>query len=444
MGGKIWVVSAPGEGTVFHFTLCMQAAMATPQLVSATGATSASVLRARKVLVVDDNRSNRLILGEILESWHMLPTLASDSEQALQAIGQANAARAPFALILLDSRMPRIDSFELAATMCALPGTRESIIMMLVSSNVVGEAERCKALRITRFLRKPIKQSELFDAIIALVIAAPAPTPPRLAPAGAISAAPVRLLKVLVAEDHPVNQTLVGEILRSRGHFFSLANNGMEALALLNEMDYDAILMDGQMPVMDGYEATREIRRREHGSARHVHIIALTANAMKEDRDLCLAAGMDDYVAKPIDPDQLLARLERMERNAQPWAATAACPIDAGFQSFDRAKLEQRLVGKTALMRKMVCLFLDDLPKTLLDIESAAARADRVALERGAHHLKGAASTLSAHAVSDAASMLEQCARSGDDKASGPALDTLRRQCQALAGELVQLLAEPE
>jgi two-component system sensor histidine kinase/response regulator len=429
MGGKIWVESTPGQGTVFHFTLHLKVAAGAPQ---AAPAASPALIKGMDVLVVDDNRSNRTILGEILENWNMQPTLVPDSEAALSAIAKANAAQAPFPLILLDAQMPRFDGFQLAETIRALPGSDKAIIMMLSSSHASGEEARCKALRITRFLRKPIKQSELFDAIVASAGAVSQGAQHEHDGDGAIASEPGRLLKVLVAEDHPVNQTLVGEILRSRGHFFALANNGVEVLALLDTMDFDAILMDGQMPVMDGYEATREIRRREQGGNRRIRIIALTANAMKEDRELCLAAGMDDYVAKPIDPDQLLARLEGV-----------AAPGAIGYASFALASLQERARGKTALLRKMVQLFLDELPQTLMTLEAAAAGADMHTLERTAHRLKGAAATLSAQDTVDAAGALEQCARNhaADDVAA--AFDTVKLACAALAADLSHLLAEP-
>ncbi|MEJ7805240.1 MAG: response regulator, partial [Telluria sp.] len=435
MDGEIWVVSAPGDGTVFHFTVRMQVAAEAPQ---APFATTPALLTGMDVLVVDDNRSNGLILGEILQSWNMQPTLALDSDQALRAMARANAANAPFSLILLDAQMPRVNGFALAETIRAMPGADKAIIMMLSASHAAGEVERCNALRISRFLRKPIKQSELFDAIIACTAGAPQAAQYAGAGAAALGDAPARVLRVLVAEDHPVNQTLVSEILRSRGHFFALANNGLEVLDLLDKLAFDAILMDGQMPVMDGYETTREIRRRERGSGRHIHIIALTANAMKQDRDLCLAAGMDDYVAKPIDPDQLLARLEG---SAMP--ASTVVPVAAGptFGSFDFATLAQRARGKTALLQKMVQLFLDELPHTLLALEGAAASADLATLERASHRLKGAAATLCAQAVADAATALEQCAISREQEQIAARLEAVKLACAALAGDLAQLLA---
>jgi CheY-like chemotaxis protein/HPt (histidine-containing phosphotransfer) domain-containing protein len=431
------VVSTLGQGTVFHFTARLQPALDAPQVPPAT---SPALLKGMDVLVVDDNRSNRVILGDILESWNMHPTLVPDSEEALRAIDRANAANAPFPLILLDAQMPRFNGFQLAKTIRALPGAEKPIIMMLSSNHAAGDEECCTELRITHFLRKPIKQSELFDTIVACTGTALTTVQRGPDRVHAIPAEPARALKVLVAEDHPINQMLVSEILRSRGHFFALANNGLEVLALLDTVAFDAILMDGQMPIMDGYEATREIRRREQGGDRHIRIIALTANAMKEDRDLCLAAGMDDYVAKPIDPDQLLARLESFVVGAVPSVPDVAV---APFENFDLASLQRRARGKNSLVRKMLALFLDELTPTLTTLDSAAASADLRTLERTAHRLKGAAATVGAQRTVDAATALEQCARDQNGASVAAPVEAVKLACAALSVDIAQLLAEP-
>ncbi|WP_409033058.1 response regulator [Janthinobacterium sp. CG_23.3] len=374
MGGKIWVDSAPGRGTDFHFTLRLALAAEAPPPAQQAGA-----LDNMAVLVVDDNQTNRLILGQTLTNWNMRPTLASDAGQALAALRLASAAGTSFPLALLDARMPDADGFELAEAIRQLPGVDNTVIMMLSSSDAAGEVARCEQLGIQRFLRKPVKQSELFDAIMMAAGIASREAARIAGGVLAMPAGPARVLRVLVAEDHPINQTLVTEILRARGHLFALANNGREALELLEGGAFDAVLMDGQMPEMDGYQATREIRRRERerGGAGRLRIIALTANAMREDRELCLAAGMDDYVSKPIDPDQLLERLEADSGGAAPARAPEPAPQPqrqrgaARFATFDLDAARQRARGKEALLKSMAQAFLQALPASLAALEDA-------------------------------------------------------------------------
>ena len=228
-------------------------------------------------------------------------------------------------------------------------------------------------------------------------------------------------------------------ILGARGHSFALANNGREALALLDRMEFDVVLMDGQMPEMDGYQTTREIRRREQGSGRHLRIIALTANAMCDDRELCLAAGMDDYVAKPIDPDQLLERLECLEGGA-PYPAPAAEPAPAqATASYSRFDLEQarlRTRGKEALLKQMVRAFVQALPASLAELEAAVGALDAARVERAAHRVKGAAATLSAQPLTQAAETLELHGRRGELGQMAAALALVEAEAAALDTEL--------
>ena len=440
MGGAVRVESEPGRGTTFHFTIRLEAV---PEQPGAPFEALPGTLKNIHVLVVDDNRTNRLILGEILGSWRMRPTLAQDGADALAQHRRAHAAGAPFALILLDAQMPDADGFDLAAKMRALPGGDDAIIMMLSSSDAANEIARCHQLGIECFLRKPIKQSELFDAIIMAAGSGSHQAGRVSEGARAGVPAPSVSLKVLVAEDHPINQALVTEILRARGHLFSLAANGKEAIALWERTRFDVILIDGQMPEMDGYEATREIRRRERGTGRHIRIVALTANAMLEDRATCLAAGMDGYISKPIDPDQLLMYLELAERPAP--AGGPARPSGAAtarFVHFDLGQAQARSRGKAALLTKMVRMFTAGLPGLLGAAQAGVDAMDAVGVERAAHRLRGAAATLAAQALADACDVLETQGRQAQFAAMAAALAEVRRLAEALRGELTTFLGE--
>jgi signal transduction histidine kinase/DNA-binding response OmpR family regulator len=305
MGGAMWVESEPGKGSRFHFTAHLTASMAKDIKVGVPA--SPEVLRDVKVLVVDDNRTNRRILEGMLKRWEMKPVAVEDGELALAQLSAAREAGAPYRLILTDMHMPKMDGFALIEQIRQRPELSTATIMMLTSAGHRGDAERCKELGVSAYLLKPIRQSELREAVARVLGAGE--------PEGAIplitryslqdAREPGSSLKVLLAEDNAVNQRLVVRLLEKRGHRVAVAVNGLEALAALKKEDFDLVLMDVQMPEMDGIEATVAIREKEKRTGEHLSVIALTAHAMKGDRDKCLAAGMDGYLTKPIRTQEL-------------------------------------------------------------------------------------------------------------------------------------------
>ncbi|MEO9061169.1 MAG: response regulator [Nitrosospira sp.] len=452
MSGKVWVESEPGKGTAFHFT----ARFALPEHQPVPMQRKPEILNNMPVLVVDDNSTNRPILAEILGSWFMRPVLMEDGLAALAEMQDAANLGEPYQLVLLDSRMPQFDGFGLAQSIKSMPALASATIMMLSSSDMSGEIERCKALGIHRFLRKPVKPSELFDALMAVVNAADVTAAAGMhgAHEPALPSEAARRLRVLIAEDHPVNQKVVTEILRERGHDFSIANNGVEAVQMLEHETFDAVLMDIQMPEMDGYQATAEIRQREKSTGKHIRIIALTAHAMKNDREHCLAAGMDDYVSKPVDPALLLQCLELEHGqvldpffgNSEKTAAAipASNAADASKEEtevpapvFDMADALKRVKGKHDFLKRLARVFLQEMPVAMADFRAAISTHDAHRLERSAHRLKGAAGTLSAKRLADAAARLEHAARAGDGKSDAGGMDEAFRAVEALAVELV-------
>ena len=310
MGGKMWVESHVGQGTQFHFALPLGV---TDTKLTVVGAIAPpDVMRGVKVLVVDDNSTNRRILGGMLARWEMRPTLVEGGEEALVQIAEAAQVGARYGLILTDMRMPRMDGFELIERIRQRPEVLTATIIMLTSACYRGDAERCRELGVSAYLLKPIRQSELREAV-ARVLGAREQT-------GAIPlitrdslgderdrSAPLR---VLIAEDNAVNQRLVCRLLEKRGHQVVVAANGREALEAMEKQSFDIVLMDLQMPELDGFEATAALRAREAGHGTHLPVIALTAHAMKGDRERCLAAGMDGYLSKPIRPQELDKLLE--------------------------------------------------------------------------------------------------------------------------------------
>src|SRR6266478_1869316 len=305
MGGGISVESEPGRGSQFHFTV--RVGIADTKVIEVGAIAPPEILRAVRVLVVDDNRSNRRILEVMLGRWEMRSSSVQDGEEALTKLSEAQEAGEPFALILMDMHMPQMDGFELIERIRQSPGSSAATIMMLTSAGHRGDAARCKELGVAAYLMKPIRQSELREAIARVLGARVQQGAIPLITRYALHDArePGTSLRILLAEDNPVNQRLASRLLEKRGHSVVVAGNGREALEALEKEYFDLVFMDVQMPVMDGFEATAAIRKKEGDSGIHLPVVALTAHAMKGDREKCLAGGMDGYLTKPIQPQEL-------------------------------------------------------------------------------------------------------------------------------------------
>src|SRR6267142_5542494 len=310
MGGKIWLESEVGLGSEFHFTARL--GVAHEKTSTTEGITPTENLGGVKVLVVDDNRTNRKILEGMLNRWEMKVTSVEGGEEALKELSAARGARKPYGLILTDMHMPKMDGFALVERIRQRPELSTATIMMLTSAGHRGDAARCEELGVSAYLLKPIRQSELREAVARVLGAkeqrSEIPLVTRYSLQDVLD--PSVSLRVLLAEDNRVNQRLGMRLLEKRGHSVVVASNGGEALTAFDNEDFDLLLMDLQMPEMDGFEATTAIRMKEKGSTNHLPIVALTAHAMKGDREKCLAGGMDGYLTKPIRPQELDELLE--------------------------------------------------------------------------------------------------------------------------------------
>jgi two-component system sensor histidine kinase/response regulator len=307
MHGRIWVESDPGHGSRFHFTVQLDLADPAHPLPPPP---ESPCLHGMRVLVVDDNATNRHILEEVLRGWEMEPTLVRNATEALDAMRHAHAAGTPFRLVLTDAHMPSVDGFMLAEQIKQDSELNSAVVMMLTSGDRPEDSARCEQLGISGYLLKPIKQSELLEAIqltLGLAVAGPAQ-------AEIAEAAPRRYgdLHILLAEDSLFNQKLAVALLEGQQHVVTVVNNGQEAVKSVASQSFDLVLMDVQMPVMDGLEATTQIRARERETGAHVPIIAMTAHALKGDRERCLEVGMDGYVAKPIRARELFEAIDRL------------------------------------------------------------------------------------------------------------------------------------
>jgi CheY-like chemotaxis protein len=356
----------------------------------------------------------------------------------------AKRAGHPFSIVLLDARMPGTDGFSLAEKMHRKSGLAGPIVLMLSADRLQADTARCLDIGVIAYLTKPIGQSELLDAILLVLdmravqdqsIQAPSPT--KEAPKG-------RSLNILLAEDNFVNQKLAIRILEKAGYKVTLAANGKEVLKALEQAHppgFDVVLMDIQMPELDGLEATAAIRDREKASRGHLPIIAMTANAMRGDRERYLGGGMDGYISKPINSPGLFAEIERCLAEVKRSTAMAKIPSQHGEQ-LDRASLLERVEGDQELLAEMIQLFLADAPQLLDAMRNALLQGDMVLLERSAHSMKGAAGNMSAEVTVGAALHLEQSAKKGDAESSKTNLAALEGAIERLLPVLADLCQE--
>jgi CheY-like chemotaxis protein len=299
MNGRIWVKSELGHGSQFHFTVRLDnVANPAPRQRPALTAN----LRGLRVLIVDDNETNCRILRDALSRWEMRPMIATSGFDALRELDRAVVDMDPYTLILTDFNMPSMDGLELVVKIRERVDTSATFIMMLTSSGQRSDAARCRSLGVTSYLVKPIRLSELRDAMLRLLTST---VMSRESQRARIQPGATRSLNILLAEDNAVNQLVMLRLLAKHGHRVSVAATGRQALEAHARERFDLVFMDVQMPELDGFEATREIRRREGAAGARLPIVALTAHAMSGDRERCLDAGMDDYLTKPIDAKAL-------------------------------------------------------------------------------------------------------------------------------------------
>jgi two-component system sensor histidine kinase/response regulator len=391
MGGSIWVESRYGLGSTFHFTVKLQAAT---QPVNRTVVKPQNV-RGLKVLIVDDNETNRRILEEMCTNWQMRPSSVADANAALELLQREAAAGEPFPLVLTDASMPEIDGFTLIEHIRGQATISSTIIVMLTSVDQRPDPKREKALNIRSFLVKPVKQSDLFDAIVEAVHGE-IELPEAEIPGNRLANIPP--LRILLVEDSLPNQKLAIGLLSRFGHTLELAVNGQIAFETATTGQFDLILMDIQMPVLNGLEATKLIRTWESSRGRHVPIVAMTAHAMKGDRETCLAAGMDGYVSKPVRPLELaealqsVLKLDQLTSSAQPPVAApadVAPPAAAASRIVNWDATRKMVLNDESLLREVADAFLSEAPGLMRQLRIAAEAGVLADCERLAHTLKG-------------------------------------------------------
>ena len=460
MGGRIWVESpnprsvpggpqsgVGGPGSAFQFTARFGKQKAASSSVKPM---APEQLAAMPVLVVDDNAANRRILVEMLTRWRMKPTAVDGAASAFAALDHAAARGQSFPLVLLDVQMPDVDGFAVAEHIKQRSELADTTIIMLTSVGVRGHVGRCRQLGIDAYLTKPVKPSDLFDAILTVLgIRAQGHELQPVITRHSLREGR-RRLRMLLAEDNVFNQRLATAMLGKRGHTVVVACNGKEVLPALEQDSFDLILMDVQMPEMDGFETTAAVREREKKTGEHIPIIAMTAHAMKGDRERCLDAGMDGYVSKPIRPERLFSEIgslvgdgnkERKDARAEP-PGPVVQKEPADEDVFDEAEFLSRVGGDRDLAKEMVEVFLEDHLKGLSEIQEAITSSDGPTLRRVAHMLKGAAGNLGAGAAFAAALRLETMAGEGDLSGAKDAYAALQVEMERLKSALVKFKKE--
>jgi two-component system sensor histidine kinase/response regulator len=387
--GKLWLESEEGKGSVFHFTLNFGLPGKTfvpPKLPEP------AELRGLRVLAVDDNQTNRRILMDILKQWGMQPAEATNGKEALEILGRAEQEGSGFSLAVIDAQMPEMDGFTLARRIKGDARLTSVRIIMLSSAARSGDATRSQNAGIAAYLIKPAQPSELLDSILDTMagpesIASQTNVPSR-------SQEPSMrgpTIRILLAEDNAVNRQLAVRLLEKRGHIVTTAGNGKEALEILKNEPTDLILMDMQMPEMDGLEAIRKIRLNEKTRGGHIPIIAVTAHALKGDRERCIESGADDYISKPINPAELHGAIDR---NLAAISAAGRTSANSSQEScsevVDEKDLLRRVQGDRELLSEMVSLFREEVSMLLQELRGGIDKRDATAISRVAHTLKGA------------------------------------------------------
>jgi signal transduction histidine kinase/CheY-like chemotaxis protein/HPt (histidine-containing phosphotransfer) domain-containing protein len=428
LGGTMGVRSTAGRGSTFWFTTRFTPAAVPPLRASV----SAAELEGLKVLVVDDNATNRTILDQTLRSWRMRPTCVDSGRAALDALVAAADDRTPFEVAVLDYHMPEMDGVELARAIRDDPRLATTRLALLTSSAGRGDASTSEQAGVDAFLTKPVRHSALFDCLATVMGSGTVPDEPLVTQHTIAEARRRTRAHVLVVEDNVVNQKVAARTLENLGYRVDVAANGLEAIAALERLPYAAVLMDCQMPEMDGYDATAAIRARE-GADRHTPIIAMTAGASREDEARCFEAGMDDYVSKPVSRAALQRALQRWVPDAGDDRSSADGPLEPSALEGLRELAEQDPDG----IRNMVRLFVEDAGSRVEQLGAAHRRGDAAQVRALAHSLRGSSATFGAASIAELCTQIERAAL--DDVARvGPTILRVQSELETAAAALAE------
>ncbi len=434
MGGTVGLESEPGKGSTFWFTAIFEKRPAgvfssPPPCINLSGL---------KVLVIADNEANRLVVGSLLASWGCLYELVEDGSTAVRILEEAARAGHPYSVALLETRIRDLDGLELGRRIKAHEELHATRLFMMTPLVRQGDATRITNAGFSGYLNKPIRQSQLRDrlAFAAGCLDDAAPQPPHSTALGLQSTEKHRSkARILLAEDNVTNQLVALKILEKYGYRVDAVADGKEVLDALTRLPYDLVLMDCQMPEMDGFEATRAIRKKE-GIERHIPVIAMTASALQGDREKCLEAGMDDYLSKPVEPAQLAAKVEQWLVQAE--ESLAVAELEAAEEDeqplvvFDKAGFLSRAMDDAELAALLVQTFLTDAPVQMEALSAALESGETRQAEKLAHRLRGAAANMGGEALRDTARMLEEAGKAGNLEGMRMLLPECRSRYEAL------------
>ena len=428
MGGQIGIESEEGKGSRVWFT----ARFEKRPKDGITAWPFSMGIRGLKILVVDDNAINRAILREYLNSWGCLPEEAPDGESALTKLREAVDAHSPFDIAILDMAMPDIEGAMLGQKIKADPKLCATLLVLLTSRGNRGDAKEMHEIGFAAYLTKPIKRSQLRDCLA--LVASRKPLESKTQPLPIVTRYSVaenrkRRIRILLAEDNIINQKVALRHLERIGYQADAAANGKEVLEALGRIPYDLIFMDVQMPEMDGFEATAAIRRKERETGGHIPIIAMTAHAMKGDRERCLEAGMDDYVSKPIQPQGLIEVIGRwIDKGELKKPKLLIIEPEGAREVFDKKGALERMGGDEELFKEVSGMFLDDGPNQIERMQQHLRAEDLTALERQAHSLKGAAMYIGGVALQEVALEIEVAARNHEQDRAATLLGRFEKE----------------
>ena len=430
MGGELGVTSVPGQGSEFAFSIRLPIEATTPAPAAATGAVT---LGGRRILIVDDNETNRRILRDILAGEGIAVREAMSAATGVTALAEARRAGAPIELAIIDIQMPERDGFALATDIKADPQLAGTRLLVLTSAGQRGDAQRCREIGIHGYLTKPASRADLLEAVIT-ILAGPGTG---MSDAGVITRHTIaearRRLRILLAEDNPVNQQVASAMLRKRGHDVEIVGDGVAAVAAVRGGAYDVVLMDIQMPEMDGFAATAAIRELPRGA--ELPIIALTAHALSGERERCLAHGMTGYLTKPFRGHELFGLVEGW---ADPVPSVAAPTDEAAPVDLEQFRHMMREAGAEEAVESILDTFLEAAPQRLADLSAAGDRGDAAAIAAAAHGFRSAAASIGAGALASRLTEAEQMGRAGDVASARAHVTAARAEAETVIAYLKQ------